>query len=163
MNPTNILVPVDRSACAEAAVDRAAQLAELFGARLTLLHAWEPLYELGAVMGAATIATVEGQVPLVQHIAAEARRTLEEHRDRLASRPITVAGRLAEGAPKEVIRDALDTGSYDLVVMGTHGRTGLSHVMMGSIAEWVVRHASVPVMTVRGAATEAAAAADTTP
>lgn len=149
MNVTSILVPVDRSLCSEAAVDRAVQLAEIFGAKLTLLHAWEPLYELGAVMGAATIATVDGEVPLVKHIANEARKTLDEHKSRLSARAVKVMAKLVEGAPKEAIRDALVSGDFDLVVMGTHGRTGLSHVMMGSIAEWVVRQAQVPVMTIR--------------
>lgn len=152
MNVTSILVPVDRSTCASTAVQRAAQLAEIFGAKITLLHAWEPLYELGAVMGAATIATVDGEVPLVKHIADEAKKTLDEHKARLASsssRPLEITAKLVEGAPKEAIRDALDSGNFDLVVMGTHGRAGFSHLMMGSIAEWVVRQAPVPVMTVR--------------
>lgn len=149
MNVTSILVPVDRSLCAEAAADRAVQLAEIFGAKLTLLHAWEPLYELGAVMGAATITTVDGEVPLVKHIADEAKKTLDDHKSRLGAHSVKVAAKLVEGAPKEAIRNALASGDFDLVVMGTHGRTGLSHMMMGSIAEWVVRQASVPVMTIR--------------
>ncbi len=151
MNPTRILVPVDSSACATAAVDCALAVADLYDAPVTLLHAWEPVYELGVVLGAATIATQAGEISLTQHIAEEAEKTLNAHRDRLSESQIVVDTRLVEGAPKAAIRDALDTGEFDLVVMGTHGRTGLSHVVMGSVAEWVVRHAPVPVMTIRSA------------
>lgn len=152
MLPKRILVPVDGSKCSEAAVDHAAVLAELFDAPITLLHAWEPLYELGVVMGAATIATADGTIPLVQHIADEARKVLERHAERLSSCKATVHKKLAEGPTRQVIRDVLDCGEHDMVVMGTHGRTGLSHLMMGSLAEWVVRHAPVPVMTIRAEA-----------
>lgn len=143
----HILVPVDRSDCSEAAVDCAAAVARLYEASITLLHAWEPLHELGLVASAATISTTEGQVPLVQHIAEEAEKTLVAHRARLADHPLEVRSKLVDGAPRQAIRDALATGEFDLVVLGTHGRTGLSHMMMGSVAEWVVRHASIPVMT----------------
>ncbi len=149
MTPSHILVPVDRSSCAETAVDCAAALAEQLDVPITLLHAWEPLYELGVVMGAATIATGEGDIPLAQHIAEEARKTLEHHQRRLAERQLTVHARLAEGPTKQVIEDAIATSEFDLIVMGTHGRTGLSHVMMGSVAEWVVRTSTIPVITIR--------------
>jgi nucleotide-binding universal stress UspA family protein len=153
MDPRRILVPVDRSEFAEAAVDCAVAIAELFDIPITLMHAWEPLYELGVVMGAAKIDTPEGRVPLAEHIADEAKKTLQDHVERLDDGKVKVAARLVEGPPKQAILDTLAGDEFDLVVMGTHGRTGFAHALMGSITEAIVRASPIPVMTVH--ATEA--------
>jgi nucleotide-binding universal stress UspA family protein len=150
MKLAHILVPVDRSPSSAEAVERAAQLAAHSGARITLLHAWEPLYAWGPFMGAAMVSTDAGNVPLAKHIVEEAQRTLAEHKNRLAQHPLEVKTELVEAPPKNAIRDALNKERFDLVVMATHGRTGFARVTMGSIAEWVVRHSPVPVLTVRG-------------
>ena len=56
--------------------------------------------------------------------------------------------RLESGDAARMIVDVADTGGFDLIVMGTHGRTGLGHLLMGSVAEKVIRRAHVPVLTV---------------
>ncbi len=152
MNVTHILVPVDDSKTAERAVDRAAELAAAFAAKITLLHAWEPLYAFGPIVGGAMITTETGNMPLAQHVSESAKRTLDHQHGRLKSLPLSVVPRLVEGSAKVAIRDALEEGTFDLVVMGTHGRTGLARMALGSVAEWVVRHSKIPVMTVRSQA-----------
>jgi universal stress protein A len=59
------------------------------------------------------------------------------------------AARADRGSPAHAIVDAAKLGNYDLIVLGTHGRTGLSHMLIGSVAERVVRHAPCPVLSVR--------------
>ena len=61
------------------------------------------------------------------------------------------------GRPAHAIVEHAKDGGFDLIVMGTHGRTGLPHVVMGSVAERVVRRAPCPVLTMRGAEAPAAA------
>jgi nucleotide-binding universal stress UspA family protein len=56
---------------------------------------------------------------------------------------------IVEGAPGPAILQAAEAGGFDAIVMGTHGRTGLSHLVLGSVAERVVRYAKCPVLTIR--------------
>ena len=81
---------------------------------------------------------------------------VEPLRNELAGR---LAARLAHGRPEEAILEELAGGNYDLVVMGTHGRHGFSSVMLGNVAERVVRRSRCPVLTVRAVGFADAAAA----
>jgi nucleotide-binding universal stress UspA family protein len=78
---------------------------------------------------------------------AEAR--VEEGVKAAAARGIGVAGRVLVGLPFQTIIEAARAADVDLIVMGTHGRTGFSHLLLGSVAERVVRHAPCPVLVVR--------------
>ncbi|GAB5541053.1 MAG: universal stress protein [Sandaracinaceae bacterium] len=135
-----ILVPVDFSEPSENALDYAIELAAKFGADVQAIHAYQlPVYALpdGAMMAGPEFTT---------KVTAELQKALEE----LASRKsgVKLETHLLEGIPyKEVVRmtEELDA---DLVVMGTHGRTGLKHLLLGSVAERVVRSSKVPVITV---------------
>jgi nucleotide-binding universal stress UspA family protein len=122
----------------------AIELARGDDASITLMHAWYfPAYAFAS----------EAPIPasLIQEIAAEAERTLAgwsaEARALGAERVSTL---LVEGVAWDRIVDVLQRDpTYDLCVMGTHGRTGLKHVLLGSVAEKVVRHAPRPVLVVR--------------
>src|SRR4051812_49113310 len=75
-------------------------------------------------------------------------RQLDELRARLSRPDVKISISGVEGAPGESIPRIADEERYDLIVVGTHGRTGLRHILLGSIAEAVVRHAHRPVLTI---------------
>ena len=139
-----ILCPVDFSEPSREAVHYAADLAEQFGAELLLLSVYHvPGYAMpDGVLVAGPEALTE--------IADDVDRQLEVMRAEAVRRGATnVATESAMGAPhQEIIRVARE-GACDLIVIGTHGRTGLKHVLLGSTAEKVVRTAPCPVLTVR--------------
>jgi nucleotide-binding universal stress UspA family protein len=142
--PKKILVPLDLSARALKALQHAQALARRFGSELHLVHITEPL----------VYPTDLGYAPVV---SGDLETELQEgSRERLAAvveavrqAGFTVSGRLQVGRPHtEIVAAAADFGA-DLVVLTTHGFTGLKHVLLGSVAERVVRHAPCPVWVVR--------------
>ncbi len=143
-----ILVPTDFSTYAELAVEEALEVAEAFSASITLFHA----YELPLPMsdGAYAFATAEA----LREIEGSAQTSLAAAKADLLRRwpgqSDAIGTTLALGSPASRIVEEAQTGGYDLIVMGTHGRTGLRHLLIGSVAERVVRTSSVPVLTVPG-------------
>lgn len=142
---TRILVPTDFSAAADAALDFARTIAATFGASLHLLHVFEDPFVPGAF-------GVETYVPIppATHAAL-----LEDAKARLAHRlPPGDQGRfhgtteIVTGISAPAIVEYARENSIDLIVMGTHGRTGVEHLLLGSVAERVVRTAHCPVLTV---------------
>jgi len=139
----NILVPIDFSSPSVEAMNVAAGLALESGASLTLLHTWEaPDY---AYSGLAT-----PPADLWMSIETAARANLDKTLSELKKRVPSATATVRRGYPAEEILSAIGDLNADLVVMGTHGRRGLSRAMLGSIAEKVVRMSPVPVLTVRG-------------
>ncbi len=130
-----------------AALDAALSFAEKFGAAVELLHAWEvPAY----LRPDLTVWTGDVGTTLVDHARAEAERGLAAFmEDAMVAGRAGVSSRIVAGTPASAVLDAISKDAPDLVVMGTHGRTGLSHVLLGSVAERVVRASKVPVLTVR--------------
>lgn len=143
-----ILVPVDFSEGSRSALDEAIVIAERFGASIDLFHAWQlPTYAGSDAMfggnGAGVLIAED-----TQRIAGE---QLDAWTAALKRRGFPDAkGILAVGDPATSIVEHADAGGYDLIVIGTHGRTGLRRLALGSVAEQVVRHAQIPVLTVRG-------------
>ena len=141
-----ILVPVDYSSCSRTALGFAAELAQRFGATLDVVHVWDrPSYVTNAVMGSHEPISGRSLITLIEQ---NAERDLSEF---LASTDVpggAPAGRLLSGDPASAILNDLKESKPDLLVVGTHGRTGLSHVLLGSVAEKLVRLAPVPVVTV---------------
>jgi nucleotide-binding universal stress UspA family protein len=142
-----ILVPVDFSDSSRAALEYAAGLARPFDATIDLLHVWQA----PAFIGALTLP----DVPVTEATMVElVKRNAEEVSARFAADavkrglPVREA-RCEPGVPAHTIVEVAKDRNYDLVVMGTHGHTGFSHVLLGSVAEAVVRHAECPVLTVR--------------
>lgn len=143
-----ILVPHDFSSCANHAAALARDVAKIHGARLILLH----VAELPPMLGpGATVVPDEGGAPI--NVRDYAIRSSESHLEDLANRlradGVDVSGIAVTGNAASEIADAATREKADLIVMGTHGRTGLAHVVLGSVTEKVVRHSSVPVLTVR--------------
>ena len=143
-----ILVPHDFSSCANHAAALARDVARVHGARVILLH----VAELPPMLGpGATVVPDEGGAPI--NVKDYAMRSAEAHLEDLCNRlrvdGVDVSGVATLGNVASEIADCTKRENVDLVVMGTHGRTGLAHVVLGSVTEKVVRHSTVPVLTVR--------------
>jgi len=134
-----ILVPSDFSEYSAAAMGYACALADKFHAELHVLHVLESQVSATPVFGGGLALN-----PIVNESIEHAEKALAQTvPERQAVRAT------AEGPPfLEILRYAKDN-DIDLIVMGTHGRGGLAHVMLGSVAERVVRKSTCPVMTIR--------------
>lgn len=140
-----ILVPTDFSKHSGNALTYAAAFAEKFGAELYLLHVVQDLalFIPEAVTAAPPIA------PSLEQLTAAVREALDRTVKDYPLQGLTVHREVREGNPfYEIVRFAQEN-NIDLIIMGTHGHTGLVHVLLGSVAEKVVRKAPCPVLTVR--------------
>jgi nucleotide-binding universal stress UspA family protein len=143
---TRILVPTDFSACSDTAIHYAADLAAHFRASLELLHVVEDPFLSGAWTAEAFIA---GADDLLEEVTQSAKVRLASVAAALAARGIAAEVTVFSGPPSAGIVDRARDGRFDLIIMGTHGRTGLSHVVLGSVAERVQRTAPCAVLTVK--------------
>ncbi|HXH11819.1 MAG TPA: universal stress protein [Alphaproteobacteria bacterium] len=163
MDVRKILVPIDYSSDSHQALLWGASLAGKYGAHVLLLHvipkAVEEVYPTGSPAWTTTPASYyEGMAPSSQRfgpqpviidLVEKARSELHDYADNHLKASVPLEVTIAVGKPaQEILRIARDE-SVDLIVMGTHGRTGLRHLLLGSVAEEVTRHASCPVFTVR--------------
>jgi nucleotide-binding universal stress UspA family protein len=140
-----ILCPVDFSDSSDHAMRYASALAETFGAELTLLHVVAPV--MAALPG--ETALPDTMLANIDELVDACRERLEQIVGKLAASGLTVQHKVMNGVPFiEIIRYARDAKT-DLIVMGTHGRTGLGHLLIGSVAERVVRKSPCPVLTVK--------------
>jgi universal stress protein A len=147
MNIKRILVPVDYSPSSRTALRFATEIGHRFGASLDVVHVWDrPSYVSDVVMSRTDLLSTKSLIVLIEE---NARRDLAQF---LASAELPAGtafiSRLAAGDPASALLHELKAGMYDLVVIGTHGRTGLSHILLGSVAEKLVRLSPVPVLTV---------------
>lgn len=142
----HILVPVDFSPYADHALVYALGLADKLQARLTLLHVMQPI-----PLGAGDALTVFPPAYL-QELETEAQHSLEQALQRVHDAGLQGDTTLVYGVPFQRIVDTARDLHADLIVMGTHGRTGLTHVLLGSVAEKVVRLAPCPVLVIPGKA-----------
>jgi nucleotide-binding universal stress UspA family protein len=142
-----ILVPVDFSAHSEGALRYASALGARLGAAIHVLHVVEDPLASGAWNS--EVAALPQIGDLRENLVADAEQRLARYHERAerAGVPSTTAVRL--GHPPQMIVDYAAAEAVDLIVMGTHGRTGLKHALLGSVAERVVRHAPCPVVTLR--------------
>jgi nucleotide-binding universal stress UspA family protein len=129
-----ILVAVDFSSGGHASLDYAWLFAERFGAAIHLVHVWQPITVLAGSAGLDR---------------SGARHALDALVGQTSERGVPVSSEIVEGSPSTAILEVASSGHYDLIVMGTHGRVGLERLLLGSVAEHVVREAPCPVTTVR--------------
>lgn len=135
-----VLLPTDGSAGTRAAVEHAIDHARQYGAALHVL------YVVDAHIGGGQETTPE---IVFEELEDQGRRAIESvHSQARAADVETIEGNLARGDPHRAILDYVTAEDIDLVVMGTHGRTGLDHYLIGSVTERVVRLSDVPVLTV---------------
>jgi universal stress protein A len=140
----HFLVPTDFSTYADEALDYAIALASKLQARLTLLHVIHsvPLWaegDMGRALPDVYLSQLEAQV----------QQGLEQRQQRIQAAGVQGNMLLVHGMPFQQIVDLARDQQIDLIVMGTHGRTGLKHLLLGSVAEKVVRLAPCSVLIVR--------------
>jgi universal stress protein A len=142
-----ILVPVDYSPSSRHSAEYALSLAAKVGAAVDVVHVWDkPTYVSDAVM---VRRPGEEQRSLADLVRENAESDMKDFMSGLAVPPgVTVGRRLCSGEPVSTLVAELKKGEHQLVVIGTHGRTGLAHVLLGSVAERLVRYSPVPVLTV---------------
>jgi nucleotide-binding universal stress UspA family protein len=143
INIKNILCPIDYSVYSEKALHYATEFAEKYQAKLYLLHVLDlRIYDMDEPeLYGVNIADEEMINTLKERLCKCVR---EDTKGKVSIEPVVV-----QGVPfAEIIRAARDY-NIDIIVLGTHGRTGISHAIMGSVAEKVVRKAPCPVLTVR--------------
>jgi nucleotide-binding universal stress UspA family protein len=138
-----ILVPIDFSEHATPVLEWATHLAQEHGARLVLLHAYHLPVEFQQLEGAYLPPDFWANVKL------EAEQSLARYKSDLDARGLSVECVVREGYPASVILDEAANQPADLIVIGTHGLSGLRHLLLGSIAERVVQKAPCPVLTVK--------------
>ena len=134
-----ILVPTDGSAGAREAFEHALALAEQFGAELHVVNAVDP----------AMIPPEVGAESVLDALRESGRDAVDELHDRGEAAGAAVESAVLDGHPQGAILQYVEDHDVDLVVMGTHGRTGLGRWLLGSVTERVVRTCPVPVLTVR--------------
>ena len=135
---SRILLPTDFSPPCESALEWGRRLATAFGTSLVLLHVIDMLnYPVGAKL--------IGSDPLFPLLRDEAKRRMQEWQARAPGAEAVIR----EGSPRPLIVETAVELQCQMIVMGTHGRSGLAHLLLGSVAEYVVRHSKVPVLTVR--------------
>jgi nucleotide-binding universal stress UspA family protein len=139
----HILIPVDFEPSSKHALEVGTNLAAKFESRLTVLHAWDapPYVYAGLPYLSANVWS-----GMEQAAKEQLDTTLAEVQKRMPR----AEAMLVRGPAAFEILSAIERAKVDLVVIGTHGRRGLNRVLLGSVAERVVRGSSVPVLTVRG-------------
>ncbi len=144
MTAQHILVPIDFSADADQALAYAMELAQTLQARLTLLHV---IHLTPMTMGDMFSSSLEAYLNTME---IEAHKHMQALLARVHHEGLEGETSIVQGVPFQSIVDRAANEDVDLIVMGTHGRTGLTHALMGSVAEKVMRLARCPVLVTRG-------------
>ena len=137
-----ILVPTDGSAGMARVVEHAVDLASVHGATIHGLF----VVNTATFAGLPTESTWDG---LGEMLRSDAESALDALRETVTERDVPVETCVIEGSPPREIVEYAERNGCDLVVMGTHGRGGIDRLLLGSVAEKVVRGSNVPVLTVR--------------
>jgi nucleotide-binding universal stress UspA family protein len=137
-----ILVPIDFSDGSNRAITQAVQLAGALGASIELFHAYQlPVFALPD-------SSVTVSPTYVADLTDRAQKELDRQRDRLTAEGLSVTTQLLEGNPADAIVERATAVNAQMIVIGTHGRSGFRRFLLGSTTERVVRTSTVPVLTV---------------
>jgi nucleotide-binding universal stress UspA family protein len=151
-----IVVPVDFSTHADRAIDYAMAMGTHFGACVELFHVVEDPFGSGGWGSEVYVSDLDG---LRERAVEEARNRLDARRTAIRAGDVPLVATVRMGHVAQTIVDYAKEVAADLIVMGTHGRTGVAHFIIGSVAERVVRVAPCPVLTVGAHTVENAHAA----
>lgn len=132
-------VPTDGSEAVELAVEHAIDIAKTYGAELHVLY----------VVDTASLSAEVNTATLIEDLEAEGEKATQAVAEQAERAGVETVTEVVNGIPHEAIVNYADDHAADLVVMGTHGRTGLDRYLIGSVTEKVVRTSDVPVLTVR--------------
>ncbi len=144
---SRVLVPIDFSPSSRAALDYATFMAGKLGASMEVLHVSGP----PGYVGPDTLALlpVAAGSPSWEQMRTEVSREVNQFLAKAGVKPKQVGVRVEVGEPSDTILNVAREAEVDLIVMGTHGRTGLSRLLIGSVAEAVLRRSTCPVLTIR--------------
>lgn len=143
-----ILVPTDGSDVAELAVDRAIDLAETYGATLHALYVVDT-DAMDLSLGTEQVDRIRaGKFGEMEEVERKAREATGRVAERAEASDIPAVEHIAAGRPHTVITKYADDHDADMIVMGSHGRSGVSRVLLGSVAERVLRTTHRPVLVV---------------
>jgi len=140
-----ILAPVDLSECSGLVLRTALDLATLLGAEIRAVHVWDRPAWVSDSLKVHVGGTLQ---PLHELVIQNEQRSLEEFLASVPGSAGKVSHRLLTGEPVAAVLKELEQGGYDLCVLATHGRSGIRHLLLGSVTEKLVRLAKVPVLTV---------------
>jgi nucleotide-binding universal stress UspA family protein len=140
-----ILVPLDGSEISEAILPEIEKLASAFGSGISLLHVVPLLIFPGAMEPVVQYETI------AEALTKEGEAYLRAIEKRLQAKGFAVESQLLQGNEAHVILEQCDRKDIDLIAMTTHGRSGVSRWLLGSVAEKIVRHATKPIFLVRSA------------
>jgi nucleotide-binding universal stress UspA family protein len=138
-----ILVPLDGSVTSETILSEIEKLASAFGSSIVLLHVVPTLILSGAMESARQYETV------AEALTKEGEAYLRTMEKRLKDKGLTVESQLLQGNEAHVILEQCDRKDIDLIAMSTHGRSGVSRWLLGSVAEKIIRHATKPILLIR--------------
>ncbi|MDY6788651.1 MAG: universal stress protein [Candidatus Nanohaloarchaea archaeon] len=136
---SDILIPTDGSRAIREAVEHGLNIAEKYNATVHTLYVVDLRISYHGVF----------QDHLLEKLEKEGEKAVGEIEERAESRGLKTKKEVVTGIPYEEILDYSENHGIDMIAMGTHGRTGIGRLIIGSTTENVVRHSSVPVMTVR--------------
>ena len=136
---SNILIAVDGSESASKAFHRAIYLAQKCNSTLDLVHVVQ------CEVGGDSASTFE----MIEDLKDKAKKMLEEYRVEAAKNNVPIQITIMQGDPAKVIIERAKAKSYDLIIMGTRGRSSFKELLIGSVSQKVMHHASCPVMVVR--------------
>lgn len=134
----HLIVPTDFGEPAQAALDFAIDLAKTYDAKLTVLH----------VYGVPTVFYPDAVAWPLEELGRAAQASLDKAVAQVRERHKNTQGQVEVGDPRESILKFAKESGADMLVIGTHGRRGLAHLVLGSVAEWLVRMSPLPVLTV---------------
>ena len=134
----HLIVPTDFGEPAQAALDFAIDLAKTYDAKLTILH----------VYGVPTVFYPDAVAWPLEELGRAAQAALDKAVAQVRERHKNTQGQVEVGDPRESILKFAKESGADMLVIGTHGRRGLAHLVLGSVAEWLVRMSPLPVLTV---------------
>ncbi len=148
-NVKQILVAVDFSDCSHALANQAAQLAAQLDARLLFLNVVAPPSGLDPEAIIFPSKSAEG-VGVVDYLKSDAERKMPRYIEDAANREgVPATCKVVVGSPVETILAEAEALPADMIFLGSHGRTGLNRLVLGSVSERVLRHAEVPCMVIR--------------
>jgi len=141
INIKKILCPVDFFPASDKALQYAAGLAEDYGAKMHLLHVVEPILPVAQEYPIGTIA-------VTQTVEEASRVQMEKLVENLKNRGVAVTGKVAIGDVHALIEETISTEQPDIIVMGSHARSGVERFFMGSVSEWLTRNSPVPILVI---------------
>ena len=142
MNFKKILLPTDGSEFTKYAVEKAIELAALSGGKITALYVLDRSVYASSPMDTALVSIHET-------LEKEGKYATNYVKEKADAAGVEIEEKMIEGIPPKIILQEAENGGYDIIIMGTLGRTGISKLLMGSVAEKIIQNAKCPVMVAK--------------